>query len=156
MLCQFTNCGKGKPKEAQIKCLVCVKSNFYCEQHGLDHQKNVHKKVMFLDDDSINESFIEVKKSMLKECIRKITIDCNSIVSFIEKCACEAIQELKNLNKVIKNVGEFKVLRLNYRKILDELQRLSNEEQEYLNKFNILVLQSRRLNLENGFAVYAL
>ena len=122
MLCQFQNCGNGNPIEAQIKCCVCLKLNLYCEEHGLAHRKCVHKKVMYLDDDYISELLIEAKKVKIKECINKILKDCKDLVSWIEKCACDTIKELKDFNNSIKNIGEFKILRFEYKKVLEEIK----------------------------------
>ena len=112
MLCEFKNCGNGRAREARLKCLVCLKSSLFCEEHGLAHQKSVHKKMMYLDEEFISELFAGGKKLKLKDCINRILKDCNEIVSWIERLASEKIKELKDLNESIRNIGEFKILSL--------------------------------------------
>lgn len=100
------------------KCNSCPLTTFYCDLHGLEHKNHYNHDVHVLENEVTEILISRVIKSKIKDCISKISNDTKLIISGLNQISVSTIKKLKDLNKNLKSLGEFKDLRFNKNRVI--------------------------------------
>ena len=101
-----------------VQCDSCPGIKLFCGRHGVEHKNVLKHDVNLLNKEVIQMLLSKLFKSKIKNCIRKISEDTIRVISVLNQQSKSAIKQLKELNRNLKNVTDFKELILNRNRVL--------------------------------------
>jgi hypothetical protein len=127
MLCNFPKC----ELYANAICKACPKTkNLLCKDHAWHHSDTENHKFKKLSQEKLKKYLRDWVKSEIKFCICGLTNDAQKIINSVIEALASATQNLKEMNKNINSISEFRPFQFNCEKVSFLVQKifLLNEE----------------------------
>ena len=101
----------------EVMCKLCSKTCLFCGKHGMAHSTNFRHKLESIDEDTLAIFTSLALKSEIKKCILQITNETLAVINQIKSASFHAISNLKNLNRTIRRLRDFKIVKYEKNKI---------------------------------------
>ena len=113
MLCQEPDC----TSSAELICKLCSKYKIFCANHGIAHSKSLNHKIESISEEDAKKLMLNNIKRKIKDSIVQILKETEILTAQINKASTFAIRNLKELNKNITTISNFKVVPFKQRTI---------------------------------------
>lgn len=113
MSCEYQDC----QVLPEIMCKLCSKTRLFCGKHGNAHFLTFKHQLESIDEDTLAIFTSLALKSEIKKFIVQITNETLAVINQIKSASFHAISTLKKLNKKVKRVKDFKIVKYEKSKI---------------------------------------
>jgi hypothetical protein len=114
MSCLYQGCGK----EIEFNCITCSGFSGLCLDHFKPHIKDFGHKVEIIEDETRKRMIFREIKMKIKQCIQEISTETKKLITEVKEASGKVIQNLKNLNKNLSSVFDFKPIKFDFAGIL--------------------------------------